>query len=84
MEQRVLTYAEYEALGYKLYQDYRAPIQTGSTLKLNWFDVAYRADTKEQYAADYLYGIVKVTVAISSGGLSAGLQTGSAYLFSLV
>lgn len=84
MEQRVLTYAEYDALGYTLYQDYRAPTGPGSKLKSPLIDIAYRADTQEQYAVDFLTGIVKVTVAISSGGLSAGLKTGAAYFFSLL
>ena len=83
MEQRVLSYEEYEALGYTLYQDYRAPTGPGSTLKSNLINVAYRADSKEQYATDYLTGIIKITVAISSGGVSAGLKTGTAYFFSL-
>lgn len=84
MEQRVLTYAEYEALGYTLYQDYRAPTGPGSTLKSNLIDVAYRADSKEQYAADYGYGIVKLTIGFATGGVSAGLKTGAAYFFSLI
>lgn len=84
MQQRVLTYQEYADLGYTLYQDYRAPTGKGSTLKINHFDIAYRADTKEQYAADYVYGVFRVTTALATGGTSQGLKAGATYLFSLL
>ena len=84
MQQKVLTYAEFEALGYTLYQDYRAPEGPGSILQPSLIDVAYRADSKEEFLVDFATGVVKTTVAISTGGLAAGVKTGLTYFFSLL
>ena len=86
MTQRVLSRAEYAALGY---------VERGdlSTVRLSMTPdkplassniPAYRASSKEQYYLDYGTGITKVGFAISSGGTSAGFKTGVTYLFSLL
>ena len=41
---------------------------TNSSLDLNPFDLAYRADTKEQYYKDYANGIIELGLAYYTGG----------------
>lgn len=86
MTQRVLSQAEYQALGYVQRGDLssvRLKMTPDKPLASSNYP-AYRASSKEQYYMDYGTGLVKVGFAISSGGTSAGLRTGSTYLFSLL
>lgn len=86
-EQRVLTPAEYAALGYiplgdmanidlKLSPD--KPLSTGFQFPV------YRAETKEEYAIDLSIGIVKVGYTISTGGALPAVKTALGYTWSLV
>lgn len=77
-EQRVLTPDEYAALGYILYDDYTAPegsYKTDSTFDLNFLDLAYRADTKEQYYQDFGYLLLRAATASVTGGVDVGVRT---------
>ena len=85
-EQRVLTSDEYAQLGYVLQGDLSKvdlkttadkPLSSGYSLP------AYRADSKEEFGIDLAMGIVKVGYALSTGGLSAAVNTTLGYTFSL-
>lgn len=41
---------------------------TNRSLDLNPFDLAYRADTKEQYYKDYATGVIDLGLAYFTGG----------------
>lgn len=77
MEQRYLTYQEYEDRGYVLKNDVR--FATGSyssySLDLNPFDLAYRADTKEEYYVDLATGLIEIGLAFVSGGTGRLFRT---------
>ena len=77
MEQRYLTYQEYENRGYVLRDDVR--FATGSyssySLDLNPFDLAYRADTKEEYYVDLATGLIEIGLAFVSGGTGRLFRT---------
>jgi len=86
MTQRVLSQAEYQALGYVQRGDLssvRLKMTPDKPLASSNYPV-YRASSKNQYYLDFGTGIVKVGFAISSGGTSAGLKTGATYLLSLL
>lgn len=71
MEQRYLTYQEYAERGYVLRNDVQ--FDTGSyssfSLDLNPFNLAYRADTKEQYYYDVAEALVEVGIASIGGSV---------------
>tara|TARA_Y100000004_G_scaffold147653_1_gene168904 strand:- start:751 stop:1020 length:270 start_codon:yes stop_codon:yes gene_type:complete len=77
VEQRYLSYQEYAERGYVLRQDVQ--FDTGSyssfSLDLNPFDLAYRADTKEQYYRDAAQAIVEVGIAYVGGGVGRLVRT---------
>ena len=78
MEQRYLTYQEYEDRGYVLREDVRfatGSYQTAGSLDLNPFDLAYRADTKEQYYYDLADALIEVGLAYVSGGTGRLFRT---------
>ena len=77
MEQRYLTYQEYADRGYVLRDDVQ--FDTGSyssfSLDLNPFDLAYRADTKEQYYYDVANALVEVGLAYVGGSVGRLVRT---------
>lgn len=77
MEQRYLSYQEYADLGYVLRNDVQ--FDTGSyssfSLDLNPFDLAYRADTKEQYYYDVADALVTVGLAYVGGSTGRLFRT---------
>lgn len=77
MKQRYLSYQEYADRGYVLRDDVQ--FATGSyssySLDLNPFDLAYRADTKEQYYRDAAEGIIEIGLAYVSGGTGRIIRT---------
>ena len=78
MQQRYLTYQEYEDRGYVLRDDVRfasGSYQTNSSLDLNPFNLAYRADTKEEYYYDAANAIIEVGLAYVSGGTGRLFRT---------
>lgn len=78
MEQRYLTYQEYEDRGYVLIDDVRfasGSYQTSGSLDLNPFDLAYRADTKEEYYYDLATALVEVGLAYVTGGAGRLFRT---------
>ena len=85
MKQRVLSRAEYAAVGYQERGDL-----SGLNVKLTPDEPlgsagnfpVYRASEKEEYYFDFGVGVVKVGVAITTGGISAGLRTGATYILS--
>lgn len=46
----------------------------------NPLDIAYRADTKEEYYQDYGYFLLRVAYSGMSGGSTAAVETGKAIL----
>lgn len=85
-EQRVLTRAEYAALGYVERGDLsRIDMQMlpDKPLSRPLFPV-YRAETKEQYFVDLGVGIVKAGASLSSGGLVPAARTIVGYTWSLL
>jgi|TARA_R100000084_G_C4632195_1_gene138958 hypothetical protein len=83
--QRYFSPEEYAAMGYQLKQDVR--FKSGSyqtkTFKPDFFDVAYRADTREQYAIDLGVGLVKLAWAYGTGGIGPAAKTAIVYTYSL-
>ena len=77
MEQKYLSYQEYADRGYVLRNDVQ--FATGSyssySLDLNPFDLAYRADTKEQYYRDVGEALIEVGLAYVSGGTGRLIRT---------
>ena len=77
MEQKYLSYEEYAERGYVLRDDVQ--FATGSyssySLDLNPFDLAYRADTKEQYYRDVAEALIEVGLAYVSGGTGRLIRT---------
>ena len=47
---------------------------TNSSFDLNPFDLAYRADTKEEYYKDYAGGVLELGIAYVTGGTSRLLK----------
>lgn len=87
MEQRVLTYAEYEALGYELKQDIRFPegsYQTNHSFDLNPFDLAYRADTKQEFIMDAGTLLFNVGYAGATAGTGPALRAIGTGLWRLI
>lgn len=77
MEQRYLSYQEYAERGYVLRNDVQ--FATGSyssySLDLNPFDLAYRADTKEQYYRDVGNALIEVGLAFVGGSVGRLVRT---------
>jgi len=71
--QRVFTPKEYEMLGYQLKQDILFDEASYSSYRtdINPLDIAYRADTKQEYARDLGYAFAKVAKGIATGGTSS-------------
>lgn len=85
--QRVLTPDEYAALGYIQRPDFDSTMFAGTgdaPLSEPMFDFAYRAESKEQAAVEIGYGVFKVGIAISTGGLAPALTTALGYTTSLI
>ena len=85
--QRVLTYVEYEALGYTLLDDFRAPsgsYATYGSIDLNPFDLAYRADTKQEFYIDAAKATGELAIAYLTGGGNALFRTSIRLLNELV
>tara|TARA_Y100000114_G_scaffold6788_1_gene5442 strand:- start:327 stop:599 length:273 start_codon:yes stop_codon:yes gene_type:complete len=85
--QRVLTPEEYAALGYIQRSDFDPAMFAGTgdaPLSSPMIDLAYRADTKEQAAMEIGYGVFKVGIAISTGGIAPALTTALGYTTSLI
>ena len=86
MTQRVLTRAEYAALGYVERGDLsRIDMQMlpDQPLSRPLFPV-YRAESKEEYFIDLGVGIVKAGAALSSGGIVPASRTIVGYTWSLL
>ena len=87
-KQRVLTPAEYAALGYIQRADFDPTIfniKADKPLSTPLIDLpAYRAETKEEYAIDLAVGIAKIGYAVSTGGFAAGVNTTLGYTWSLL
>ena len=70
--QRVLTPAEYAALGYVERPDFDPSMFEGKAdepLSKPFIDIAYRADTKEEYYIDVGVFLFKLGYAASTGGI---------------
>ena len=81
-EQRVLTGAEYTALGYT--EIGTAPnAKADAELKPSIIP-AYRSDSKEDYYIDLGMGIVKIGYTASTGGITAAGRTTLGYVTSLL
>jgi len=86
-QQRVLTPAEYQGLGYQLRGDFsqleisRSP---DKPLTEGYSFPVYRAETKEEFAIDIAVGIAKVGFATATGGTSAVVRTTLGYVTSLL
>lgn len=81
-EQRVLTGAEYTALGYieiGAVPDRKADAEIKPSIT-----PAYRSDSKEDYYIDLGMGIVKIGYTASTGGLVAASRTTLGYVTSLL
>ena len=48
---------------------------TDAGFNINPLGIAYRADTKEEAAADFAYAALRITVAISSPAMTLGRTT---------
>ena len=72
IEQRVLSPEEYAALGYVQRADFDPTMFEGKgdePLKKPFIDIAYRADTKEEYYIDAGIFLFKLGYAASTGGI---------------
>lgn len=72
-EQRVLSPQEYAALGYVQRSDFDPSmfdVKPDEPLNKPFIDIAYRAESKEEYAMDLGLFLVKLGVAIGTGGLA--------------
>lgn len=86
-EQRVLTSAEYEALGYIPIGDLASlnlPIKADKPLSYGYNVPAYRAETQEEALIDIGVGIVKVGYAFATGGVGPAVNTTLGYTWSLL
>lgn len=81
-EQRVLTGAEYTALGYTKIGSAPNP-KADAEIKPN-ITPAYRSDSKEDYYIDLGMGIVKIGYTASTGGFAAASKTTLGYVTSLL
>lgn len=82
-EQRVLTPAEYAALGYV--QIGNPPESVADAPLPATIDFpAYRAETKEEALVDIGTGIVKIGYALATGGVGPATQTTLGYVVSLL
>ena len=71
-KQRVLTPSEYAALGYVQRPDFDASmfdVKADEPLTKPFIDIAYRADTKEEYYIDAGIFLFKLGYAASTGGI---------------
>jgi len=84
--QRVYTPDEYAAMGYIQRPDFDASMfaGTGDAPLPATFDFAYRAETKEEAVIDISYGVFKIGLALSTGGLQPALTTALGYTTSLL
>ena len=87
IEQRVLTPAEYEALGYIPIGDLASlnlPVKADKPLSYGYNVPAYRAETQEEALIDLGVGIVKVGYALTTGGVGPAVNTTLGYTWSLL
>ena len=77
VEQRYLTYQEYAERGYVLRDDvqFASGSYSSFSLDLNPFNLAYRADTKEQYYYDVGEALVEVGIAFVGGSVGRLVRT---------
>lgn len=71
-KQRVLTPSEYAALGYVQRPDFDPSmfdVKADEPLTKPFIDIAYRADTKEEYYIDAGIFLFKLGYAASTGGI---------------
>ena len=71
-KQRVLTPSEYAALGYVQRPDFDPSmfdVKADEPLNKPFIDIAYRADTKEEYYIDAGVFLFKLGYAASTGGI---------------
>lgn len=71
-KQRVLTPSEYAALGYVQRADFDPTmfdVEPDAPLSKPFIDIAYRADTKEEYFVDLSVFLFKLGYAASTGGI---------------
>jgi len=71
-KQRVLTPSEYAALGYVQRADFNPSmfdVKPDEPLTKPFIDIAYRADTKEEYYIDAGLFLFKLGYAASTGGI---------------
>ena len=81
-EHRVLTPAEYAALGYVQIGNPPESV-ADSPLPATIDFPAYRAESKEEALLDIGTGILKVGYAFATGGVGPGIQTTLGYTLSL-
>lgn len=87
MTQKALTPEQYAALGYVLRDDFQPAmfnVTPDPELSKPFFNIAYRADTKEDYFVDVAIGLVKLGYAASTGGAVPAAKTTLGYVLSLV
>lgn len=86
MEQRILTASEYEALGYELKNDITFASGSYSSVgfQLNPFDIAYRADTKQEFLVDAGTLLFNVGYATATGGAGSAVRAIGTGLWRLV
>jgi hypothetical protein len=76
MTQRVYSHEEYAAMGYQLLQDisFDPGTYSSSGFDINFLDIpVYRASTKEDAYLDLGYTLLRITVAVVSGGTAAAV-----------
>lgn len=86
-QQRVLTPAEYQALGYQARGDLsqlEINLSPDKPLSQGYAFPVYRAESKQEFAIDVAVGIAKVGAAAVTGGTSAAVRTTLGYVTSLL
>lgn len=84
---KVLTPAEYEALGYVQRADFDRSmfdVKPDKPLTQYWTVPVYRSETKEEFYVDAIIGSTKVVVAWSTGGLAGAAKTALGYTLSVL
>lgn len=87
MMQKALTPEQYAALGYVLRDDFQPEmfnVTPDPELSKPFFDIAYRAEEKEDYYIDVAIGLVKLGYAATTGGAVPAAKTTLGYVLSLL
>lgn len=77
--QRYFTPEEYAAMGYILIDDVTFDSGSYSSFGIDWnpLDIAYRADSPEEFAIDAAILMFKLGAGFATGGLATGTMSGA-------